>query len=41
MTDYYWGIAIGALIGYCLALCTLVAMWSLCVIAKGENDKNE
>ena len=38
MTDYYWGLLIGAGIGYCLALITLVMMWALCVIAKNERD---
>ena len=36
MTDYYWGLLIGAGIGYCVALITLVMMWALCVIAKSE-----
>jgi F0F1-type ATP synthase assembly protein I len=35
MTDYYWGIAIGTLIGFCLAICTLVA---LCVVAKNADE---
>lgn len=38
MTDYYWGLLIGAGIGYCVALITLVMMWALCVIAKNERD---
>ena len=38
MTDYYWGLLIGAGIGYCVALITLVMMWALCVIAKNEKD---
>lgn len=37
MTDYYLGIAVGALGGYCLSLFTMIAIWSLCVIAK-ESD---
>ena len=38
MTDYYWGLLIGAGIGYCVALITLVMMWALCVVAKNERD---
>jgi len=38
MTDYYWGLLVGAGIGYCVALITLVMMWALCVIAKNERD---
>lgn len=38
MTDYYWGLLIGAGIGYCVALITLLMMWALCVIAKNERD---
>ena len=39
MTDYYWGILVGAGIGYCIALITLVMMWALCVIAKTEEGQ--
>ena len=38
MTEYYMGLLIGAGIGYCLALITLVMMWALCVIAKNEGE---
>lgn len=38
MTDYYMGLLIGAGIGYCIALFTLIAMWALCVIAKREDE---
>lgn len=38
MTDYYIGIAVGALAGYCLSLFTLIAIWALCVIAKREEE---
>ena len=42
MTDYYTGLLIGAIGGYCLALITLLMMWALCVIAKeNDNDKRE
>ena len=41
MTDYYCGLAIGALIGYCLALLTLLVIWSLCVIAKQEEERSD
>ena len=39
MTEYYMGVLIGAGIGYCLALITLVMMWALCVIAKRGDCK--
>ena len=39
MTDYYWGLLVGAGIGYCIALLTLVMMWALCVIAKTEEGQ--
>jgi hypothetical protein len=29
MTDYYWGLLIGAIIGYCGALFTMIMMWAL------------
>jgi hypothetical protein len=38
MTEYYMGLLIGAGIGYCLALITLVMMWALCAIAKREDE---
>jgi hypothetical protein len=38
MTDYFWGILVGVMAGYCLSLLTLVMIWSLCVIAKHEGD---
>lgn len=38
MSEYYMGLLIGAGIGYCVALITLVMMWALCVIAKNERD---
>lgn len=38
MSDYYMGLLIGAVIGYCLALITLVMMWALCIAAH-EDDK--
>jgi hypothetical protein len=41
MTEYYMGVLIGAGIGYCLALITLVMMWALCVIAKENENKVE
>ena len=41
MTDYYCGLGIGALIGYCFALLTLLVIWSLCVIAKREEERSD
>lgn len=42
MSEYYMGLLIGAAGGYCLALITLLVIWSLCVIAKEQdNDKRE
>jgi hypothetical protein len=38
MTDYFWGILVGVMAGYCLSLLTLVMMWALCVIAKREDE---
>ncbi len=37
MTEYYMGLLVGAGIGYCLALTTIIAVWTLCVIAKKVN----
>jgi hypothetical protein len=39
MTDYYMGLAVGGMIGYCLALITLITMWGLCVVA--HNSKGQ
>ena len=39
MTEYYTGILVGAGIGYCIALITLVMMWALCVVAKTEEGQ--
>jgi len=33
MTDYYIGIIVGGLIGYGLALLTMLVVWSLCVVS--------
>lgn len=41
MTEYYMGLLIGAGIGYCLALITLLMMWALCVIAKENDNERE
>ena len=41
MTDYYIGMVIGGLIGYGLSLCTMIAIWSLCVIAKQADEGRE
>lgn len=41
MTEYYMGMLIGAVGGYCLALITLVMMWTLCVVAKEQDDERE
>lgn len=38
MTDYYLGIVVGALVGYCLSLFTMIAIWSLCVVAKQADE---
>lgn len=38
MSEYYMGVLIGAGIGYCLALITLLMIWALCVIAKREDE---
>lgn len=34
MSDYYMGLLIGAVIGYCGAMLTMLVIWSLCVVAK-------
>ena len=34
MTDYYTGLLIGAAIGYCGAMLTMLVIWSLCIVAK-------
>jgi hypothetical protein len=41
MIDYYIGMAIGGLIGYGLSLCTMIAIWSLCVVAKQADEGRE
>jgi len=41
MTDYYWGIAIGGMMGYVLSLLTMLVIWALCVIAKQEEGKED
>lgn len=41
MTDYYIGLAVGALIGYGLSLVTMLMIWALCVIAKKEDEREE
>lgn len=38
MSEYYMGLFIGVGIGYCLALVTLLTVWTLCVIAKKVNE---
>jgi hypothetical protein len=38
MTEYYWGMLFGGLIGYCLALFTMITIWSLCVVAKQSDE---
>ena len=40
MTEYYMGALIGAGIGYCFALITLVMIWALCVIGKQERERD-
>jgi hypothetical protein len=40
MTDYYMGLVIGAGIGYCLAICTMITLWALCYIA-AKDETNE
>jgi hypothetical protein len=41
VSEYYWGMLFGGLIGYCLALFTMITMWALCAAAKDEKEKNE
>jgi hypothetical protein len=41
MTDYYMGLLIGAGIGYCFALITLVMIWGLCAVAKTEEQREQ
>jgi hypothetical protein len=41
MSEYYMGLLIGAAGGYCLALITLLVIWSLCVIAKEQDNERE
>ena len=41
MTEYYMGVLIGAGIGYCLALITLIMIWALCVIAKEQDNEGD
>lgn len=38
MTDYELGILVGGLIGWILALLSLVLAWSLCNIARQSDD---
>lgn len=38
MTDYYWGMLFGGLIGYCLSLFTMITIWALCVVAKQADE---
>jgi hypothetical protein len=39
MSDYYLGLLIGFAGGYCLSLITLLGIWSLCIIAKREDEE--
>lgn len=41
MTEYYMGLLIGAIGGYCLALITILGVWSLCFIAKQEEERSD
>lgn len=41
MTEYYMGVLIGAGIGYCLALITLLTVWALCVVAKQQEKEHD
>ena len=41
MGDYYWGLLIGAGIGYGLSIVTILVIWSLCVIAKQAEEDAE
>ena len=36
MTDYQWGLLVGAVVGYVVSLFTMVLVWSLCVAAHDE-----
>ena len=41
MTEYYMGLLVGAGIGYCLALITLLMVWALCIVAKENDNERE
>ena len=41
MTDYFWGILVGVMAGYCLLLLTLVMVWALCIVAKENDNERE
>jgi hypothetical protein len=36
---YYWGLLIGATIGYVFSLITMLIIWSLCVIAMESEER--
>lgn len=39
MTDYQWGLLVGAAVGYAASLSTMVLMWALCVVAHDEQSE--
>jgi hypothetical protein len=41
VSEYYWGMLFGGLIGYCLSLFTMITIWSLCVVAKQADEGRE
>ena len=38
LSDYYFGLLMGGLIGYGLSLATMIMVWSLCVVAKRADE---
>lgn len=39
MTDYQWGLLVGAAVGYMASLSTMVLVWALCVVARDERSE--
>ena len=39
MSDYYIGLIVGGIVGYCGALITMIMMWALCVAAHDERGE--
>ena len=38
MTDYQWGLLVGAAVGYVVSLFTMMLAWALCVATHDEQD---